>query len=117
MALSIYEGRRRQGNWPIALMAINLLFAGGCIFLWSVMAFIVADAMTWATWGFLGHSRPDFFDYPFLLLWALPLGGNCAAWLLRKADKEKLAVTAAMFPLFLLSTVVLWYNVMPPEWR
>ncbi len=117
MALSIYEGPKRQGNWSFVLMGINLMFAGGCLFVWSLMSFVVADAMTWATWSFVSHSKPEFFDYPFLLLWALPIGGNCLAWALRKAEKDRMAIAVTIFPMFLLSAVVLWYHLAPPDWR
>jgi hypothetical protein len=117
MALSLYEGRKRQGNWPYALMAVNLLFAGGCMFWWSLMSLVIADAMSWATWGDIGRGVPDFFQYPFMLLWALPIGGSCLAWSFQKVYRERLAIAASLFPILLIGVIVAWYNLAPLHWR
>ena len=117
MALSLYEGRKRQGNWPYALMGVNLLFAGGCVFWWSMMALLVADAMSWATWGYVGRRAPDFLQYPFLLLWVLPIGGNCLAWVSMKLDDERAAFFSALFPIVLLGVILGWYHFVPTQWH
>lgn len=117
MALSLYEGGKRQGNWPFVLMAVNLLFASACIFWWGMMAIVVADAVSWATWGHIGRGAPDFLQYPFILLWALPLGGSCLGWAWMKVDNERMAVTSTLFPIVLLSFVLGWYHFAPLAWR
>ena len=98
-------------------MAVNLIFAGLCMFWWSAMYLIVGDAVAWATWGQMSRGSQDFFSYPFMLLWAMPIGGSCLAWVCLKAYRERLAFTAALFPLALLDTIVLWYNFAPQAWR
>ncbi len=117
MALSLYEGSKRPSNWPFVFMAVNLLFAGGCMFWWSLMAVLVADAMSWATWVHINRTASDFYQYPFVLLWALPIAGSCFAWLAQKAKNDKLATGLSAFPIVLLGIIVAWYNLAPFEWR
>jgi len=117
MTLSLYEGRARQGSWPIVLMAVNLLFAAACMFWWSVMSLVVADAMSWATWAIVAHSTNDFFQYPFVLLWTLPLTGTALAWLGLKVDNQRFALAAAAFPPVLLGIILGWYHLAPLAWR
>lgn len=117
MALSLYEGPKRQSNWPIVFMGVNLVFAGLCIFWWSAMSLLVGDAVAWATWRNMGAGAQDFFSYPFMLLWAMPIGGSCVAWLCLKSYQDRLALVAALFPLILLDMIVVWYNLMPQAWR
>lgn len=117
MALSLYEGGKRQSNWPFVFMAVNLLFAGGCMFWWSVMAIVLADAMSWATWSQLSRTASEFYSYPFVLLWALPIGCSTVAWMFQKASNDRLATAAAMFPIMLLGFIVGWYHLAPPDWR
>jgi hypothetical protein len=117
MTLSLYEGRKRQGSWPAVFIFVNLLFAATCIFWWGAMAFLVADAMSWATWGNISRAAPDFLAYPFILLWALPLLGSCLAWVGTKTDNERMAVMAGLFPQVLLGLILCWYWLAPLHWR
>lgn len=117
MTLSLYEGRKRQGNWPFVFIVINLLFAGACIFWWGAMSFVVADAMSWATWGNISRGAPDFLQYPFVLLWALPLTGSSIAWIGTKTDNERMAVVGGLFPPVLLSLILGWFWLAPMHWR
>lgn len=117
MSLSLYEGKRRKDATPlIALQAANLLFAAGCVFLWAMLSLVVEEPIRWATSYGVG-SRPDLFDYPFVLLWQMPIGGACAAWVAQKMDRMTLAYILACYPLAYLGLVVGWYYLTPANWH
>ncbi len=109
----IYEGRGRQSNWPFILIGVNLVFTGICLFAWSAMSLLVADALSWATWGQIGRTMPEFYSYPFLLVWGLPLAGSCAAWLCTKTRLDRVAFACAFLPISLFTTIIGWYNLAP----
>ncbi len=113
----LYEGRGRQSNWPFILIGVNLVFVGLCTFGWSLASILVADALSWATWSQVGRSMPEFYEYPFMLLWALPLGGSCAAWMCHKVRMERVSFACAFLPISLFSTIIGWYNLAPVWWR
>ena len=72
--------------------------------------------LAWATWYGLG-SRPELFDYPFVVLWLLPAGGICGGWLAEKAQNRRLSCFFALFPLLFLGLLFGWYYLLPVEWR
>jgi hypothetical protein len=69
--------------------------------------------MSWATWraiGTIGH-RPDLFEYPFLLIWGLPVVAAVLAFFNYTFGLRKLASVIALFPLVLMTVIVLWWYV------
>ena len=63
---------------------------------------------TWSSLGSIGR-RPDMFEYPYVLLWALPLLGSGMASINKFLGFEHLANVAAVFPLSLFAmTLILW---------
>lgn len=117
MTVSLYEGRRRTDPRPlIALFIANGLFAAVSIVWWTAISFIVAEPLRWATWQAIGPS-PELFDYPFVLLWLLPLGGVGAAWLALRLERRALAYFLALYPMLFIAAVVGWFYLAPPGWR
>jgi hypothetical protein len=92
--------------------ALDIAFVAMAIFWSALMARLVADPLEWATWKNVSAS-PGLFDYPFLLLWMLPLTGLACAWILTKGGHKKLAVWSAGFPLMYLSTIVACFYAVP----
>lgn len=116
MSLSLYEGNRRREPALVVLVVANLLFAGCAIFLWALMAFLMAEPIRWATARGVG-THPELLDYPFLLLWVLPVAGACAAWIALKAERLKLAYFLAFYPLLYFGIVAGWYYLAPTQWH
>lgn len=116
MSLSLSEGKRREPAGLFALLAANLLFAGGCIFLWALMSLFLAAPMRWATAQGLG-PRPELLDYPFVLLWLLPVAGACGAWIAQNEQRPKLACLLAAFPLLVFALVAGWFYLAPARWH
>ena len=116
MSLSLYEGKPRDPAGLIALQAVNLLFAASSIFLWAVVSLFIAEPMQWATARGVG-ARPELIDYPFVLLWLVPVAGACAAWIAQKAECPKLAYFLAIYPLLNLGLLVGWFYLTPAHWH
>ena len=116
MSLSLYEGGRRSDPIPLIIVqALNLAFAAACIFMWAMLSFFIEDPIRWATSTGIG-SRPELLDYPFVLLWLLPVVGACAAWVAQQAKRMKLAYFLAGYPLAYLGLMVAWYYLAPAQW-
>ena len=117
MSLSLYEGKRqRDPALLVALQAVNLTFAVAAVTMWAVVSLLVAEPLRWATTRGVG-ARPELFDYPFVLIWLLPVAGACAAWVAQKAERSKLALFLAFYPVLYLGLVVGWYYLAPLQWR
>jgi hypothetical protein len=117
MELSL-ENRRRQraSRFLVALMLVNGAFLLVVLLWWQMMSIYMAEPVRWATWQALG-PRPSMLDYPFVLLWTLPLGAMCAAWLARQFGNMRMACGLAFFPVFYMSLIVGWFYVAPPTWH
>jgi hypothetical protein len=98
------------------IAGLNLAFAGVCMAGWSIVSLFVGDAVSWATWTPMS-GRPEFLEYPFILLWSLPVGFSCLAWVIQKAGRDRLALAAAISPVILFGLMIGWYWLAPIEWR
>jgi hypothetical protein len=112
------ENRRRQrkSRFLIALMAINVGFALGVLLWWHWMSVIVSEPMRWATWQALG-PRPSLLDYPFVILWGMPVSAIGGAWFARQFGNMRLACGFAFFPVFYLSLIIGWFYLTPVTWH
>lgn len=100
----------------LILFVVNATFAVSTVFFWAFLSLFVAEPIQWATWRGVG-SRPDLFDYPFIVLWLLPAAGIGAGWIAKRAGQHRLACWLALMPIILLGLVFGWFYLMPPEWR
>lgn len=112
------ENRRRQrkSRFLVVLMAINAGFVLAVMLWWHWMAVVMSEPVRWATWQALG-PRPAMFEYPFVLLWALPVSAVGFAWFARQFGKMRLACGLAFFPVFYLSLIVGWFYMTPMTWH
>jgi hypothetical protein len=109
---NVWRGNRRARIFLSAMGVINLTFAAANIFLWSVVALVLADPIGWATWSSLGSvgRRPDLFEYPYVMLWGLPLLGSGVATLNNFLGFKRAARVAALFPLSLFIVTIVWWT-------
>lgn len=116
MSLSLYEGKR-QGSTPLKVLVSANVVLGLCALLfWELMSILIAEPILWAT-GQGGGTRPELLDYPFVLIWLLPIACACIAWIASKVEWMKLAHFVAFYPLLYLGLVVGWYHLTPAQWH
>ncbi len=119
MTLLEYHGTRRINTTPLtALLVINAGFVLAMLFAWTMISFFVAEPISWATWTPLSHaSRPDLFDYPFVVVWALPTAGVILSWFAKSVQRYKLALTLALAPVLFLSMIFIYFYFVPTEFH
>jgi ABC-type multidrug transport system fused ATPase/permease subunit len=108
--------RKRNSRFLSALFIINGLFVAGVLLWWQWMAGVMSEPVRWATWRALG-PRPSMLEYPFILLWTLPLVAVSISWFARKFNNMRLACSVAFFPVFYLSLIVGWFYLAPQAWH
>lgn len=102
-----------------AAMAINAAFGAAVLGAWTYVSVYLSQPIAWATWNsvYRGHYFWDVFNYPFILLWALPFGAIAGAWFAEKASMRGLAYAVVLTPLLMHGTIIGWFNFAPPQWR
>jgi len=110
MTLSLYEGNRyHDGRVVMTLIVVNATFAAASLFWWTMLSLFVAEPIRWATWHGVSPN-PDLFEYPFTLLWLMPLACAVAAWVARSVHQQKAAFYLAAFPPVLLGFMAVSYT-------
>lgn len=101
------------------LMLVNATASLAVLGAWTYVSKYVADPIAWATWVRVyrtGYTL-EIFEYPFVLLWLLPVACVALAWTAHKAGYRSLAWTALTLPLALQTLIITWFHVAPPGWR
>lgn len=113
----IYDGSRshRFRSSAMLLVSVNILFALACTLAWQIMQTFVGAPLVWAADHVLG-SRPDLFDYPFIMLWGTPAVFGSAAWLLLRIGEARASYYLALFPIVYIGAIIAVYY-MAPAWR
>ncbi|MDX2155878.1 MAG: hypothetical protein SFW09_05130 [Hyphomicrobiaceae bacterium] len=103
----------------LALMLANGAFAAAILFAWTYVSLVVAEPLSWATWMPIsrGYGITGVLDYPFIILWMLPLIGIFGAWVGVKGGRKTLAYSFVAIPLVMLALIFGWYYITPSDWR
>jgi hypothetical protein len=99
------------------LMLVNAVIAMTVLFAWTAISLYIVEPIAWATWMPVrrGTSFEELFEYPFVLLWLMPLAGIAGAWLGLKFGRRTFAMTCAILPVLLLALIFGWFYGAPPE--
>ena len=92
--------------------ALNVCFVGLTLSTWSILFPLVAGPLRWGT-GQIVPSNPEALDYPYAVLWILPVAATLAAFVLRREGQRPLAVLVAAAPLLFLVILIVVFNVVP----
>lgn len=76
----------------------------------------MAEPLSWAARENVG-SLPELLDYPYVLVWLLPLAGAGTGWLAQRNDRARLACGLSGLPVLTLAFVLGWYYLTPAAWR
>jgi hypothetical protein len=123
MLINYYEdgavAPARTSRWMVTLMMANALLSSAIVFAWTYVALFVAEPLSWATWMSVsrGYGLTGVFEYPFVMLWGLPLLGVFGAWISLKAGRKTLAFAFVGVPLVMLGLVLGWYYATPSDWH
>ncbi len=123
MTISYYDDGLRAPIRPSAfmtfLMLANSVIAMTVLFAWTAISLYIVEPIAWATWMPVrrGTSFEELFEYPFVMLWLMPVGGVIVAWLALKAGRRNLALTGLIVPIALLGLIFGWFYGAPTTMR
>lgn len=123
MLINYYEDEAaapaRTSRFMAALMAMNGAVSAAIVFAWTYVALFVAEPLQWATWMPItrGFGLMGVVEYPFVMLWVMPLAGVFGAWMSLQGRRKALAYTFVAVPLVMLALVMGWYHLAPTDWH
>lgn len=124
MAIAYYqdenvEPQARSARLLSLICMVDLIIALTVLFMWTAVSFYFAEPLAWATWMPVrrGTQFVELFEYPFVLLWAMPLACIGIAWFAKRSGKRALALTAALFPIVVLGMIYGWYHLVPIQYH
>jgi hypothetical protein len=123
VTISYYDDRAsasiRPTGFMTLMMLVNAVIAMTVLFAWTAISLYIVEPIAWATWMPVrrGTSFEELFEYPFVLLWLMPLGGVAGAWLGLKFGRRTFALTCAILPVLLLALIFAWFYGAPLELR
>jgi hypothetical protein len=119
MSLSYYEGRRPPKTQILRLLAaFNVAFVVSILGGWALVSYMLANPLSWATWATLPTGRaPDYFEYPFVVLWVVPVVGLFLAWIAHSSRKTRLAIGILLVPALFLAVTLGWFHLAPADMR
>jgi len=114
------HGSGSSPNWskPLKFFAfINGACVAVMLLAWPLVSMFVSDPIEWATWMRIqrGNNLMDALDYPFVLLWFLPMSGIAVAWVSSQSRNWGMAWMALTMPIMVLGLVFGWYYLAPPH--
>jgi hypothetical protein len=110
MTISIYEGRRYDPQRFVRLMSmLNIAMAICVLFAWPYIAGVLSDPMMLAS-GEGISSRPSLDEYPYVVLWLLPLLCVIVSWIATTIGFTAFAKFVLAYPVMLYGCSIFWYH-------
>ena len=94
---------------------VNLALSFGVLAAWPSYSEALADPVSVISGG-APPIRPSAFEYPYMLLWLLPLSGIGGAYIAKAMDLEQLAKFFAIYPVLLTITSCIWLYFYAGYW-
>ena len=122
MTISYYDddnGPVQPSGLVTFLMLANAVIALTVLFAWTAVSLYIVEPIAWATWMPVrrGTTFDELFEYPFVMLWLMPIGGIIGAWLSLRLGRRGAALLCVLGPIALLGLVFGWYYLAPPAYR
>lgn len=113
-----YSDIRGKTDSPdvLALLVLNAALMLFFVLAWPVWADDLAEPIEWAL-AVIGSPRLSLLTYPFLVLWALPLGCSVICSFANLYGMALLARIVGITPPLVLGLVFGWYYLAPLSWR
>jgi hypothetical protein len=123
MARSLYnqiptyaEVAKRTNRLLAILIALNIGLATAALTMWTMLRLFVSEPVNWATLRRVGAS-PELLEYPFILLWLVPMCAASLAWLSARMKMTRLARIVALVPILVFMIIHGWFYLTPMEWH
>jgi hypothetical protein len=116
MATTLYEQERQHNRALVRILSLaNLAFASLVLLSWTAISMFVTEPIEWATWrGFQSvKTWEGVFAYPYVMLWAVPLGAVFGSWVAEKMKKWKLAAGFVLVPVIYFGLTIAMYYIVP----
>jgi len=94
------------------VLLLNLVYASLPLLWWEQLSQFLMDPVRWATWTSLGPN-PGILEYPYAMLWGLPLAGFAIGWLLQLGGSRRTALWIESFPPLYLTTLLASFYIIP----
>jgi len=96
--MSFYrDGRHTGGRFIYSMILLNLSASLGIFVAWPTYGEAIADPVSMVASG--GSTiRPSAFEYPFFLLWTVPLACAFGAYMTKGMDMRAAARFLCIFP-------------------
>lgn len=98
---------------------VNASFTVIVLLAWSSVQLLLIEPIEWATWRPIERTNGimSLGDYPFVILWLMPLLGMFGGLVFGASGKSKQAYFCATTPILLIVAILGWYYVLPQDWR
>lgn len=117
MSLSYYDEHARPGNrLARAMLFVNGAIAAAMAFYWSGFSAVVSEPYRWAMRDGVSLN-PSWLEYPYLMLWLVPLLCAFGGWLAIKGQKFTIANIIGCYPVMTLSIMLGWFYLVPNQFH
>ncbi len=117
MGLTYYEdGRKPRTRFATAMMVVNGVLMSAMAFYWSGVASVLNEPVRWAMRQGVSIN-PSWLEYPYLMLWFVPMLCLIGGWLALKARADGIARILGVYPSLTLILMVGWYYAAPHHWH
>ena len=103
----------------LLLLFVNAAFSLAILAAWTQLAGLIAVPVAWATWSRIYRTGDmgDILEYPFSVLWMMPLLFVGLAWSAEKLGARSVAWMCCTVPVFINIMMIGWFYLAPPEWK
>lgn len=109
MRFGIYDDKAIKVQRFTRLMwVLNVAFTVAVLFGWGAISGFIEPPIVAATEAGIAN-HPRFDEYPYALLWVLPIGGVMLSWAAAHGGYGALSRFAAAYPVILITFAVLWF--------
>ena len=117
MGLTYYDDiRKPKTGLATGLMVWNAVIALAMSFYWSGFAAMLGEPVRWAMT--VGVSlNPTWLEYPFVMLWFVPMLCMAGGWLAIKGHQTGIARILGIYPTLTLLLMSSWYYLAPHHWH
>ena len=111
--------RHQPSYAPVYLFLLaDIAMFMAVVLAWPLVHPLFGATVEWAVGQSAHHAAwQDMLNYPYVLLWGMPLGGSIVAWSAMRANSHQLALISAALPVVLFALAICWFDFAPMHLR